>query len=120
MKSYRSNLQSYVCAVLFFCTCLIVKAGWSNDGEFPWGKLTDELETPHRQLFKPLSGKIPKIFFMGYGFGLREIAEFRQRFECDSDYWATMSNTQFSAYENLSVGKRNSTGLYAVSMDENT
>ena len=92
---------------------------FSMDGEYPWGKLDDSLVTPHREIYKPLSGKRPKLFFVGFQYGLRDIAEFRQRFDCDFAYWCTSNNNTFSPYENLFGDKKNRIP-YAPSMDKQT
>ena len=75
------------------------KADFSLDGEYPWNKMGDSVVTPHRKFYKPLSGKKPKIFFIGYKLGMREITEFRQRFDCDYQYWPASNYKTFSPFE---------------------
>ena len=101
----------FIAAAAFLCTAPVF-ADWSQDGDYPWGKLDDKNVTPHRKIYKPLSGKKPKIFFLGYQKGMREIAEFRQRFECDFQYWPASSKVAFSAFEPKPLK------VYAASMDE--
>ena len=54
-KSAFATAAALLCAAPVF-------ADWSQDGDYPWGKLDDKTVTQHRKLYKPLSGKKPKIF----------------------------------------------------------
>ena len=90
------------------------KADFSLDGEYPWNKMGDSVVTPHRKFYKPLSGKKPKIFFIGYKLGMREITEFRQRFDCDYQYWPASNYKTFSPFEPKPLK------VYAPTMDEAT
>ena len=101
-------------AILSAVGCFTAKADFFLDGEYPWGKMGDKNVTAHRAIYKPLSGVKPKIFFVGYRFGLREIAEFRQRFDCDYQFWPTESVRSFSPFE------PKQRKFYAPSMDEKT
>ena len=89
-------------------------ADFSQDGEHPWNKMGDSVVTPHRKFYKPLSGRKPKIFFIGYKLGMREITEFRQRFDCDYQYWPASNFKTFSAFEPKPVK------VYAPTMDDKT
>lgn len=103
--------------VLFFaviCAGSTLEGAWSKDGEYPWDKMGESVITPHRKIYKPIHGKKPKIFYMGFQKGMREIAEFRQRYESDLLYWPLARYNQFSPYE-----PRAKRMAYAVSMDEN-
>ena len=102
--------SAFAAAAALLCAAPVF-ADWSQDGDYPWGKLDDKTVTQHRKLYKPLSGKKPKIFFLGYNKGMREIAEFRQRFECDFQYWPA-TKTAFSVFEPKPLK------VYAASMDE--
>ena len=101
-------------AILSVIGCAVAKADFFLDGEYPWGKMGDKNVTAHRAIYKPLSGVKPKIFFVGYRFGLREIAEFRQRFDCDYQFWPTENIKSFSPFE------PKPRKFYAPSMDEKT
>ena len=108
----KLGIKFTLAAILTLGSAAQIFADWSKDGEYPWGKLDEKNVTPHRQLYKPLSGKKPKIFFLGYNKGMREIAEFRQRFECDFQYWPALNKKAFSAFEPKPQK------IYAASMDE--
>lgn len=108
----KMKFKFLAAAALALFSTAPVMADWSLDGQYPWGKLDDKVVTPHRKIYKPVSWKKPKIFFMGYSRGMREVAEFRQRFECDFQFWPTYNKKDFSLFE--PKPKKS----YAASMDE--
>ena len=104
----------YTLAAALMCGCAETFADFSLDGEYPWGKLDESVVSEHRTFFKPAAGKKNRIFFIGYKLGLREIAEFRQRNECDFQYWSTNNAKSFSPFEPKPLT------VYAPSMDLDT
>ncbi len=110
----RKSFFTKLLAAAVFLTGAAATADFSMDGEYPWNKMGDSVVTPHRKFYKPLSGKKPKIFFIGYKLGMREITEFRQRFDCNYQYWPASNHKTFSAFEPKPLK------VYAPTMDDKT
>ena len=84
-----------ICAFLFAAAlALTANAWWSNDGEQPYGKISDEFVSPHFEIC-PDPPRILKVFVTAWGVGQREVVELKERFAYEPVLFPQLSIGKF-------------------------
>ena len=84
-----------ICAFLFAAAlALTANAWWSNDGEQPYGKISDEFVSPHFEICPDPPKKL-KVFVTAWGVGQREVVELKERFAYEPVLFPQLSIGKF-------------------------
>ncbi len=85
-------------------------AWWSNDGEQPYAKISDDFVSPHLEICSDPPRRL-KVFVTAWGVGQREVVELRERFAYDPVLFPQLNIERFHPF-----GGKGGSG-YAASMD---
>ena len=88
---------------------------WSQDGEQPYGKISDDFVSPHFEICPNPAAKTPKVFFTAWGVGQREIVELKERFALEPVLYPQFKVKRFYPFDGDKFGHEE---LYAASMDD--